>query len=205
MPTGTLNAAVDELAEGVSTKVLGKRKLEDTDSVAVDNGVELFCDIFDRLRQGKWFNAWTIMAAMQISDRPFFVRYGYSVPLDERGRNNRWKPVKRPLAGWAREISTLRQEAKDVGADAGALVHFRPLNHKNNHFTLLEINEREEQIRHYDSMAKKDVIEGTAKLTRVGKLVQVRYSFKDKEGDTSNAIIGRVWRFEICIQRSSKY
>jgi hypothetical protein len=49
------------------------------------------------------------------------------------------------------------------------------------------------------------VIEGTAKLTRVGKLVQVRYSFKDKEGDTSNAIIGRVWRFEICIQRSSKY
>jgi hypothetical protein len=168
---GTLNAAINELTEDISFKVLGKRKLEDSDSIAVDSGVELSCDIFRRLRQGEWFNAWNIRAAMQISDRPFFVRYGHSVPLDELGRNNRIKPIKRPLAGWAREISTLRQEAKDVGGDAGALIHFRPLNHNNNHFTLLEINEGEEKIRHYDSMVNKDMIEGIAKLTRVGKLV----------------------------------
>jgi hypothetical protein len=87
------------LTEDVSTKVLGKRKLEDDDSVAVDNRVEYSCDIFRRLRQGEWFDARTIKAAMQIPDRPFFVRYGHSVPLDELGRNNRMKPVKKPLAG----------------------------------------------------------------------------------------------------------
>jgi hypothetical protein len=60
MPKGMLDAAVDRLTEDVSTRVLGKRKLEDEDSVAVDNGVELFGDIFRRLRQGEWFNAWAI-------------------------------------------------------------------------------------------------------------------------------------------------
>jgi hypothetical protein len=48
MPKGTLNAALNRLTEDVSTRVSGKRKLEDEDSVAVDNGVELFGDIFRR-------------------------------------------------------------------------------------------------------------------------------------------------------------
>lgn len=124
MPIGILNAAVDQLTEDVSTKVLGKHKLEDDDSVAVGNRVEYSCDIFRRLRQGEWFDAWTIKAAMQISDRPFFVRYGHSVPLDELGRNNRMNPVKKPLAGWAGEIRTLRQEAKD---ECGGCRRFGPL------------------------------------------------------------------------------
>jgi hypothetical protein len=67
MPKGTLSAAVNQLTEDVSTRVLGKRKLEDEDSVAVDNGVELFCDIFRRLLQGEWFDAWAMRAAMQNS------------------------------------------------------------------------------------------------------------------------------------------
>jgi hypothetical protein len=46
MLKGTLNAAVNRLTEDVSTRVLGKRKLEDEDSVAAANGVELFCGIF---------------------------------------------------------------------------------------------------------------------------------------------------------------
>jgi hypothetical protein len=55
--------------------------------------------------------------------------------------------------------------------DAVRLIYFRPLNHNNNHFTLLEINEREEKIRHYNLMADRGVIESTAKLIRVGRLV----------------------------------
>jgi hypothetical protein len=73
------------------------------------------------------------------------------------------------------------------------------LNNYDKHFTLLEINEREEKIRHYDSMADKGVIDGTGKLTRVGRLVQVRYSFGDGNIDPADAIIGGVWSFEICI------
>jgi hypothetical protein len=36
MPKGTLKAAVDRLIREVSTKVLGKRKLNDEDFVALD-------------------------------------------------------------------------------------------------------------------------------------------------------------------------
>ncbi len=51
------------------------------------------------------------------------------------------------------------------------LVYLCPLNHKNNYFTLLEVNDRERKIRYYDSRVSKDVIDGTVKLTGVGKLV----------------------------------
>jgi hypothetical protein len=49
------------------------------------------------------------------------------------------------------------------------------------------------------------MIEGTAKLTRITILMQIRYSFKDKEGDCLNTVIARIWLLGICIQRSSKY
>ncbi|KAF7502222.1 hypothetical protein GJ744_006435 [Endocarpon pusillum] len=202
MPQGTLDAAVDGLVKEVSSRVLGKRKLEDNDSVAVNNGVELSCNIFHRLRQGEWFDAWTIMAAMQISDKPLFVRHGYSVPLDELGRNGRMRSVKTPLAGWARTMIKLHNEAKEVFENTTRLVYFCPLNHKNEHFTLLEINEQEEVMRHYDSRADQGVIDGTMKLTRVGRLVKVRCSFDDKGGGAPNPIVGGVWSFEVCIQRS---
>ena len=140
------------------------------------------------------------MGAMQISDKPLFIRHGYSIPLDELKRNGRMKPVKRPLAGWARKMIKLYDEAKEMFKDATRLVYFCPLNHKNRHFTLLEINEQEEVIRHYDLKADKGVIDGTMRQTRMGRLVQVRYSFDDDGGDTSNAITGGVWSFEICIQ-----
>jgi hypothetical protein len=52
-------------------------------------------------------------------------------------------------------------------------VYFCPLNSNNNHFTLLEINEREKKIYYYNSMADQGVIDGTVKLTRVGKMVVV--------------------------------
>lgn len=148
----------------------------DGDSVTVKDGVEFSCDVFSRLRQGEWFDAWTIMMAMEISDRPSFVRYGYSVPLDETGRNGRMKPIKKPLTGWAQKITTFGDEARDTFGDDVRLVYFCPLNHYSNHFTLLEINEREGKIRHYDSMADKGIIDGIPKLTRVGTLVQVRHT-----------------------------
>ena len=53
------------------------------------------------------------------------------------------------------------------------MVYFCPLNHKNNHFTLLEINDRDEVIRYYDSMSTQNAIDGSRRTTRVGALIQV--------------------------------
>jgi hypothetical protein len=185
LPDGELNAAVDHLIELVSTEIFGNRPLDDNDTIAVNESVELPCDIFQRLRQGKWLDAWTIMAAMQISDKPFFIKHGESVPLDEIGRYGRIKPIKRPLTGWAKKITELRRQAKETFGDTMRLVYFCPINHGNRHFTLLEINEREQAIRHYDSMAGSGTINGTKK-TRVCGLV--REEFGDLEFSYSEAV-----------------
>ena len=41
-------------------------------------------------------------------------------------------------------------------------------------------------------MADQGVINGTMKLTRVNRLVKVRFSFNDEGEDTSNLIVGGV-------------
>jgi hypothetical protein len=168
-----LDIAVDRLIGDVSTKVLGKRKLEDDDSVTVDGGVELSCNIFNKLHKGEWFDAWLLMTGMKMSDKPFFVRYGYSVPLDQFERFNRsgTRRVSRPLAGWRKKIEKFSSEVQTQQRQDIRLMYFCPLNSNASHFTLLEINERESKIYYYDSMASKDVINGSEKPTRVGKIV----------------------------------
>jgi hypothetical protein len=51
MPKSTLNAAVYRLIEGVSIRIFSKRKFKNDDKVSVNNGVELFYDIFSRFRR----------------------------------------------------------------------------------------------------------------------------------------------------------
>jgi len=129
--------------------------------------------MFDRLRHGEWFDAWLLLAAAKISDKPFFVRYGYSVPLHERfGSRNGMRDIPKPFAGWRKKVESWSTADKAHGTVP--LVYFCPVNHSCSHFTLLEINERDERIYHYDSSANEDVIGGTKKSTRVRKLVQVR-------------------------------
>jgi hypothetical protein len=186
MLQGTLNAAVNRLVEEVSSRVLSKRKLEDDDSVMLNNRVELSCNIFRRLRQREWFDAWTIIVAMQILDKPLFVRHGYSVLLDEFRRNSRMKSVKRPLVGWARKMIKLYNKAKEMFRDVIYLVYFCLLNYKNVYFTLLKINKQEKVIRYYNLIVDKGVINSTIKLIRVGRLVKVRCFFNNKGGDATN-------------------
>ena len=45
------------------------------------------------------------------------------------------------------------------------------MNLNDNHFTLLEINEQDKKIYHYDSIADEGVINGTLKSIGVHKLV----------------------------------
>jgi hypothetical protein len=51
MLKNSLNVAVDRLIEDISIKILGKRKFEDDDNVAVNGGIKLFCKIFNIFRR----------------------------------------------------------------------------------------------------------------------------------------------------------
>lgn len=175
-----MNAAVDQLINSISTNVLGKRGLKGNDVVVIGDSKELDCDIFEKLRRGEWFNAWVIYAGMKMSDKSPFVRFDYSIPLEEVGKNRRMKPIRKPLRNWRKKIDKWRSEIRSQSNRDDILqVYFCPLNHNNNHFSLLEINELERKICHYDSMASDNVINctipinGTVQLTKVGKLVQV--------------------------------
>jgi hypothetical protein len=163
------------LIENVGTKVLGKRELTDDDDIVIDGDFEFPCGIFNRLRPDEWFDAWTLLAVMKLSDKPSFVRYGYSVPLDsfKRDRNGKMKRDPRPLSGWRGKVERFRSEARNQLGERIRLVFLVPLQRNNDHFTLLEINEIEEKIYHYDSMASENIISGTVELSRVGKIVQV--------------------------------
>ncbi|EXJ56204.1 uncharacterized protein A1O5_12660 [Cladophialophora psammophila CBS 110553] len=175
MPKGSLDTAVRGLIRDVSSRVLGKRKFEDIDAVTV-NKIPVSCDIFEKLRNGRWLNDDIINLAMNISDKPSFVKHGYSVPLDEVGKTRTTKPIEKPLAAWARRIDRLRKQARDIFGDTIHPVYFCPLNHNNNHFTLLEVNDREKVIRHYDSMADQTITEGRFTLTRVAQLVEEEFA-----------------------------
>ena len=108
MPKGSLDAAVDCLIDNVSKKVLGKRKqmLKPNDNVTVDRGVDIFCNTFNTLRRGEWLDNWMIMAGIQMSDKPYFVRYGQSIPLDEIEPSSQkgTRRISRPLARWRKKI-----------------------------------------------------------------------------------------------------
>ncbi|KAL2783537.1 hypothetical protein BJX66DRAFT_121593 [Aspergillus keveii] len=205
LPDATLDTAIDHLVELVSTKVLNKATPESGDTVAINGSVELSCEIFNRLRPGEWLDSWTIMALMQISDRPAFVKYDLSIPLDESGSDGQIRPIKRPLASWAKKIAQHRREAKDDFGEACPLVYFCPINHGNKHFTLLEINERKQVICHYDSMADSNTILGV-KESRLAGLVRgefknLRYSYievptpQQAKDDDWSCGIRVVWNF----------
>ncbi|KUL81946.1 hypothetical protein ZTR_10981 [Talaromyces verruculosus] len=128
----TLSNAVDRLTSQVSTQLFNKRKLDENDTITINGSVELSIDIFARLRAGEWLDSWAIMAAMRISDRPDFVRFGESIPLDSIGRHGRMRPIERPFQGWAGKIAMFRTEVED----STSLTFYCPVNHKNSHFTL---------------------------------------------------------------------
>jgi hypothetical protein len=162
------------LVEGVKARVLGQTILGPGDTLAVNGSMELECTILQHLRPGVQLDAWTILAAMQISDRPAFVRHDKSIPLDEIiaiEPVKRIRPFKRPLAAWAKKISKYRRQAKETFGEVIPLVFFCPINHTDSHYTILEINERERVIRHYDSLADR----GAVGQTRISRLVQEEF------------------------------
>ncbi|KUL81763.1 hypothetical protein ZTR_09237 [Talaromyces verruculosus] len=163
----SLSKAVDQLTSQVSTQLFNKQKLDRDDTISINGNMELSIDLFARLRAGEWLDSWALMAAMSISARPDFVRFGESVPLDSIGRHGQMRSIKRPFQAWVKQITMFRREAEG----SRPLIFYCPVNHDNSHFTLLEVNDSEKVIRHFDSQALPTAIDGTKK-TRIAALVE---------------------------------
>jgi hypothetical protein len=165
-----LDTAVDQVVEEIG-HVLGKHTLDDDDSIMVNGAVELSCSVFDRLRSREWLNCWDIAAALEMTDRPVFVRLGLSVPLHKKEANGEATPLSNPLRRWRKKIDDYRCEGKND--PEGPQVYICPLNVNADHFTLLEINEQTKMIYHYDSMASHGIIHRKTKSTPVRRVVEV--------------------------------
>jgi hypothetical protein len=63
----------------------------------VNGEAELSCGVFDRLRSRKWLDFSDIAAALEMTDRPVFVRLGLSVPLYKKDANGEVTPLSNPL------------------------------------------------------------------------------------------------------------
>lgn len=137
----------------------------------VNGTVELSCGVFDRLRSREWLNFSDIAAALEMTDRPVFVRLGLSVPLHKKDANGEVTPLSNPLRRWRKKIDDYKCEGRNDIEDLQ--VYICPLNVKANHFTLLEINEQTKMIYHYDSMANHGVIHRKTKSTPVRRVVEV--------------------------------
>ena len=166
---------MDRSREDVRSKVLGQRKLEDDDGVAVNGGVELFCNVFDKLRSDNWFDVWLLRAGMQMSDKVSFVRYrsGFYLNQTERFGKSGTRRVSRPLAGWRKTIDKFRTDGQTLEGQRVPPVYLCPVFIERIHFTLLEINERVYTIFHYELMACEAIVSGRIEPSRVGKIVQV--------------------------------
>jgi len=101
-----------------------------------------------RLSATTWLNDEVILACLHLADKLNFVRVGFSIPIHQqtRGRSAIPRPFERAtkqMAEWHRQVEA-----------HSPLVCFFPLFEHQSHFSLLEINEREGFIYHYDSMGK---------------------------------------------------
>lgn len=128
LPNKALNTAYDQLVSRISAQVFNKRSLKDHDTFIIDNSLKLPADIFYALQRGQWFDCWVIKIAMHIADRPAFIHFCESIPVDDIGRHGRMRSSKRPFQGWMKKIAELRRKA-ELGPEG----HHTPLI-----FTLLQ-------------------------------------------------------------------
>lgn len=161
--------AVDRLTASIC-HLLGKSEFEFMDSIMVNGAVEFSCSSISRFRPDQWLDMDIIAVGMELVERPTFVRYCMSVPLDEN-KNGKSTPITNPFGYCKRKIAEWQQKAPN-----DPLVVFCPVNTGTNHFTLLEFNYALRKIYHYDSLSKSPSGRGP-KNSRVQQAVQVNVLF----------------------------
>ncbi|KAI8681926.1 hypothetical protein NCS55_00446200 [Fusarium keratoplasticum] len=175
-PSPALSAACVELgtlSEQIRDSITGNMLLvEGTDFLF---GV----DSLRRLSGRTWLNDEVILACLHLSDKLAFVRVGFSVSIHQQMQAH--SLMQRPFE---RVVEQMAKWHRQVGAGT-RLVCFFPLFQSQSHFSLLEINEREESIFHYDSMGETE--DSDIKVRREiceKELPRLRYIEKQTESIT---------------------
>ncbi|KAM5349963.1 hypothetical protein ACJ41O_006468 [Fusarium nematophilum] len=105
-------------------------------------------DSLRRLNGTRWLNDEVILACLHLSDKLAFVRVGFSIPIHRQTRRQSTIPC--PFERAAKQMADWQHQ----GGASSRLVCFFPLFQRQNHFSLLEINEREGSIFHYDPVGE---------------------------------------------------
>jgi len=146
----SLKNTIDQLKSKIC-EVLGK-EMTPTDDVTI-KGIDFPCSMLEQLYSGEWIGTNLIHACLTMSNETSVVKFSQCVSLDVVNAA-RSKPHRRPFELWAKKISEWKESSTDP------LVYFCPLLHDGTHFSLLEINDLDKKICHYDSMAPAHVIAG---------------------------------------------
>ncbi|CAH0017605.1 unnamed protein product [Clonostachys rhizophaga] len=113
-----------------------------------DQKIRVDKEAIEALKSTAWLSDSVIMACLHLCDRLPFVRVGFSVPIHQQ--RNSHKRMPRPFEMAVKKIAAWHNEAEG----SAKLVSFFPLFLNQNHFTLLEVNERDGCIYHYDSLSE---------------------------------------------------
>ncbi|KAI0131061.1 hypothetical protein F4814DRAFT_456983 [Daldinia grandis] len=131
----------------VLEQVLTGEKLLDRKLHIRDSTWGFYIDQLDRFNKGRWFGEDTIQLCMRLSDRLSFMRIGSPVAIHDEQTG---KALADPLRWAAKHV-----EDWNVRGGNDHLVCFFPLFLENTHFTLLEINQVDGFIYHYDAAGYK--------------------------------------------------
>ncbi|KAJ3558070.1 hypothetical protein NPX13_g9793 [Xylaria arbuscula] len=120
--------------------------------VIKSTGYRVGIETLDRLSGTEWFNDELVLLCLHLADRLPHVRVGFSIPIHQQDRPR--KIVAKPFERAARVI----EEWKSAEPD-NRLTCFFPLFQHGDHFSLIEVNYRDNAVYHYDSLRKTTYIE----------------------------------------------
>lgn len=110
---------------------------------------------------------------MHILDKPPFVKFCESIPVNGIGRDGKIGSIRTPFQGQGKKFTELQREAEAGPEDCTPLTFYSPIHLANSHLCLLEMNDSERVFRHYDSLAATATINGT-EWTSIGALVEAQ-------------------------------
>ncbi|KAH6646811.1 hypothetical protein BKA67DRAFT_663195 [Truncatella angustata] len=102
-----------------------------------------YIDELARLNPSQWFGEDLVQLCIHLADRLPHVRVGFPVAIHDRHTG---KPLVDPLKWVKKRIEKWNAEQAE-----GHLTCFFPLFLQNDHFTLLEINQTDDSVSHYDT------------------------------------------------------